>query len=157
MNAIRILKMLSCGLALLVVGCGQGMAPTPAIKAPSDGVTSSLTESVFHPLSLDQALEQAKAENKLVMADFYADWCGPCRWLDEKTWTEPSVQQWLREKTIAIKINVDRESSLAARHRLEGIPALLFFQSDGREVGRIVGFRDGEAFLREAETLIAGK
>jgi thiol:disulfide interchange protein len=121
---------------------------TPVAKSDTPGPT-------FHALGLPAALEKAKADKKLVMVDFYADWCGPCRALDKNTWTDKNVKEWLREKTVAIKINVDDAAELSQKYKITGIPALVFFKPDGKEAGRIVGYHDADGFLEKAGDIVA--
>jgi thiol:disulfide interchange protein len=106
---------------------------------------------------LDQALSKAKTSKKLVMVDFYADWCGPCHTLDEVTWQDSKVQSWLREKTIAVKIDVDKDGELAAKYGASSIPLIVFLKPDGSEVGRLVGYHPPEEFLQKANELLAAK
>src|SRR5438105_2576829 len=109
-------------LALLAAGCGS---------EPGE---------LFHKLSYDQALEKARADKKPVMIDFYADWCGPCKQLESETFSDAKVRQFLRDKTIALRVNIDDHPKLAQRHNVTGIPCLVFLDGDGKEMGRITGF-----------------
>lgn len=110
----------------------------------------------FHELSLDEALRKATAEEKLVMIDFHARWCQPCRELEEQTWTNTGVQEWLRNHAVAIKSDIDADRELAALHHVRSIPALVFLKSDGSELGRLVGFHAPGSFLAEAEGVRTG-
>jgi thiol:disulfide interchange protein len=133
---------------LLLAGC----APEPTT---SRSKAEGKVPLGFHDLSLDEALALAKTEDKLVMVDFYADWCPPCRMLDSYTWPDPAVQAWLQEKTVAIKNNVDDNPEVWAKYRFKGIPILIFLRPDGSEVGRLSGFRPPQQFLKDADQLLA--
>lgn len=152
MKALRSITLGLCAVGLFLAGC--------APEAPESKRSSSATRPegpVFHKLSFEQALSKAKTEGKLVMVDFYADWCGPCRHLDETTWKDPDVEHWLADKAVAIKIDIDKEGKLAEKYKIESIPALVFFKPDGSEVERVVGYRDPKQFLGLAGKLPAGK
>jgi thioredoxin 1 len=69
-----------------------------------------------------------------VLVDFYADWCGPCRMV------APVLEELARETTDAkiVKVNVDHSPQLAARYRINSIPALKVFEQ-GKVVDEQVG------------------
>ena len=75
-------------------------------------------------------------KNSVVMLDFYADWCGPCRMVG------PTVHEIAEERSdIAVgKVNVEKESELAARFGVYSIPTLVVLK-DGEVVNRAVGAR----------------
>lgn len=89
-----------------------------------------------------------KENNGLVLVDFYADWCGPCKML------LPIISQIEEMNTGAkiLKINVDDVSELAAKYGVSTIPTLIFFK-DGKEVRRSIGFKPKEQILKEIEEL----
>ena len=73
-------------------------------------------------------------ENKTVVIDFYADWCGPCKML------APVLEEIAKEKnnTKFVKINVDDAQELAMEYNIMSIPTLVVIKN-GKEVNRIVG------------------
>lgn len=80
----------------------------------------------------------------LVLVDFYADWCGPCRMMApilEAVATE-------REDLKVAKVNVDESAALASRFGVMSIPTLVLLDG-GEEVKRIVGARPKDALLDE--------
>lgn len=107
--------------------------------------------------SLDAALARAKAENKVVVADFYTDWCHWCKVLDEKTWKDPKVEAWLKDKVVFIKLDAEKEVQAAKRYYVRSYPQIAFIKPDGSLLGKIEGFKPPEEFLKEAETILAGK
>lgn len=115
------------------------------------------SDKAFHEISYDQALARARPASKLVMLDFYADWCGPCRMLDDITWKDAKVQDWLKANTVAIKVDVDSNSQLAAKYNVSSIPVLLFLKPDGTEAGRLIGYHPPEDFLKKAGEITGGK
>jgi thiol:disulfide interchange protein len=109
--------------------------------------------SVFQKLSHEKAITRARDEKKIVMIDFYADWCGPCKTLEEKTFSDEKVQKFLKEKTVAVRINTDDNEKLTKQYKITAIPCLVFVDGEGKEVGRLVGFRDADKFLEDAAKL----
>lgn len=110
--------------------------------------------TAFQKLDLAKAIEKAKSDKKLVMVDFWAEWCGPCKLLDAKTFSDEKVQKFLKDKTIAIKINVDENKKLVEKYKIPGYPCMVFIDGEGKEVGRVLGFRDPETFLEEVNEIV---
>ena len=91
----------------------------------------------FNQASFDQAL----AEGKPMMVDFWADWCGPCKMLG------PVIEELAGqygEKVVVGKVNVDEEQELAIRYGVMSIPTVIFFK-DGKEMERKVGVMPKDA------------
>ena len=92
----------------------------------------------------------------MVMIDFFTTWCGPCKKLDAVTWKDEAVVKWLTERTVPLKIDAEQEEALAGRFKLDAYPSLVFVQPDGKELGRLVGFKEPQPFLSAANDLLAG-
>ncbi len=78
--------------------------------------------------------EVLKADG-LVMVDFWAVWCGPCRMI------APTVEEIAKEyagKLKVCKLNTDENPDVASRYKIMGIPTLMFFKN-GQKVDQIVG------------------
>jgi thioredoxin 1 len=100
-------------------------------------------QSPSEPVHVDgQAdLDGFVADHGVVLADFYADWCGPCKML------EPVVESVAAETDAAVaKVDVDANQGLAAEYGVRGVPTLVLF-ADGEPVERLVGMQE-EARLR---------
>ena len=85
----------------------------------------------FNKESFDKALDQGK----LMMVDFWADWCGPCRMLGPVI---EDLADRYEGKAVVGKVNVDDEQELAIRYGVMSIPTVIFFK-DGKEIDRKVG------------------
>jgi len=73
--------------------------------------------------------------NGLVMVDFWAVWCGPCRMI------APTVEELAKEyagKVKVGKLNTDENPDIASKYKIMGIPTIMFFK-DGQKVDQIVG------------------
>lgn len=120
-------------------------------------LTTAPVEGPFKDLAFDQALVAAKRDGKVVMIDFFTTWCGPCKKLDATTWKDADVVVWLGEKTIALKIDAEKEVDLAKKHNISGYPTMLFLKPDGSEIDRIVGYKEPKDFLSQAKDALIGK
>ena len=91
-----------------------------------------------------ESFNKALRENSLLMVDFWADWCGPCKML------APVIDDLAAKyagKAVVGKVNVDQEQELAIRYGVMSIPTVIFFK-DGREIDRKVGVMPAGAFAQ---------
>lgn len=102
-------------------------------------------------IQIDQnQYEKVITDNKLVLLDFYADWCGPCKTLS------PTIQKLAEEYTgkVAIKkVNVDNNKDLAAAYQVRSIPTLIYI-SEGKTVGRSTGAAPENELKNQLDKLI---
>ena len=73
--------------------------------------------------------------NKLIIVDFWATWCGPCRMLSPIL---DEVEEEMAGQISVVKVNVDDADEVAAKYRIMSIPTLLFFKN-GQLVDKTVG------------------
>ena len=118
---------------------------------------TAMAEGPFHDLDFTQASAKAEKEHKLVFIDFFTTWCGPCKMLDQTTWKDEKVVTFLTEKTVAIKLDAEKEKKLAAKYKIQAYPSLLFLKPDGKESDRIIGYREPAEFLEEGNGILSGK
>ena len=79
--------------------------------------------------------------NKLVMVDFWAPWCAPCKVIAP---TVETIAEEHKDKVKVAKSNVDSDPELATELSVLNIPTLIFFKA-GREAGRMIGVNSKEA------------
>lgn len=108
-------------------------------KNSSDGSTSDRSE----PVHVESAkhLQQLVDEGGVVLTDFYADWCGPCKML------EPIVAEIAAETDATVaKVDVDAQQRLAQQYRVQGVPTMYLF-ADGEQVEQLVGVRQKDQLV----------
>jgi len=114
-------------------------------------------EGLFHDLSLETALVQAAAQNRLVFIDFYTTRCGACQKLDENTWRDKKVIGLLKEKTIPLRINAGADASLRKKYAIQAYPTLLLLRPDGSVQERLLGYLPPEQFVESMQGAMAEK
>ena len=89
-----------------------------------------------------ESFEAELNSGKLMMVDFWAEWCGPCRMISPVI---EDVAAKYEGKAVIGKVNVDEEQELAIRYGVMSIPTVIFFKN-GQEIGRKVGVMGDKAF-----------
>ena len=114
-------------------------------------------EGPFRDLSLDRARQSATDGGKrFVLVDFYTVWCGPCKKLDETTWKDQEVRDWLSKEAVCLKVDAEKDEPLADKYRINVYPTVLLLRPDGAEIDRLVGYRDAKTFLADAREALVG-
>lgn len=86
-------------------------------------------------VNLDTWNSEVLQSPQLVMVDFWATWCAPCKMV------APTVEELSKEyegKAKFVKVNTDENPDLASRYKIRGIPTLMFFKN-GQIVDQVVG------------------
>jgi thioredoxin 1 len=105
-----------------------------------DGPGGSGAEAPAEPIHVSGTddLTQATEQYDVVLVDFYADWCGPCKML------EPTIETLAADTDAAVaKVDVDANQQLARQYQVRGVPTLALF-ADGELVEQTAGLQDEE-------------
>ena len=127
--------------ALLVVGL--------VISNSTNKETENNSDTLKWNDNLDQAIQEAKATNKTIFVDFYADWCTYCGEMDKNTFTSPEVQEKLSHNYVLVKIDVDKNPEPSSKYQAYSLPTMLILDSNGNEIKRIVGYQSPEKLLSQ--------
>ena len=98
----------------------------------------------------DSNFNEVISGGKLVMVDFCATWCGPCRMLSPVV---DEISQEMGDKIVVAKCNVDECDSTPVDYGIRNIPALLFFK-DGKVVDRLVGAVPKATIIEKINSLL---
>ncbi len=96
----------------------------------------------------EQGFDKALATGDLMVVDFWASWCGPCKMLAP---TIDKLAEQYEGKAIVGKVDVDEEQALAMRFGVMSIPTLVYFK-DGKEIDRKVGVQPIGALSQTLDT-----
>ncbi|MEK7990150.1 MAG: protein-disulfide reductase DsbD [Thiotrichaceae bacterium] len=147
------------GIFLMIGAASGSQNPLKPLEKFASSANSSVANAeqglVFQQIKgieqLELALAAAKAQQKYVMLDFYADWCVSCKEMEHLTFTDMGVQALLKEVVLLqadVTPNDAQDKALYKRFSIFGPPAIIFFHPDGRELNsfRVVGFKSAEDF-----------
>jgi len=103
----------------------------------------------FYTGSFDAAKTKAVGEDKYLFVDFYADWCTPCKWMEETTFSNHDIVEVLGENFVSYKVDIDDPEGYKIKNRFEikMLPTLLIFDQNGDLVERIEETLDAKKLL----------
>ena len=117
------------------------------------GASSAQDGVNFRDITLEEALRQAKAENKLVFMDCYTSWCGPCKNMTEKVFPQKAAGDYFNPRFVCVKYDMEKGAGkeLAKRYEIHAYPTFLMLRPDGTLQHRLVGGDGLEAFIARVE------
>lgn len=125
-------------LLSLIIGCGEKGSLYPGIR---------------WSYSFDEAKEVAQKEGKVLMVDFYADWCMWCRHLDNTTFKDQRVVE-LSKGFVPVKVDCVKNRITPRRYGIKGLPTILFIHPSGKVLKRIIGYKGPDDFLKEMKEVL---
>jgi thioredoxin 1 len=98
-------------------------------------------------IELNESNFAKEVENKIILVDFFAEWCGPCRMLSPVI---EEVASEMEDKSFVGKVDIDKEINLASKYQVTSVPTLILFKN-GKEIDRMVGLKDAKALKKFIE------
>ena len=90
------------------------------------------------PEPVAAALAAAREADRFLLVDFYADWCAPCKIVEEELLPDPAVKRALAG-FLVLRVDLDRFPEAGKHYRVDAMPTLLALSGEGRELHRFVG------------------
>ncbi len=140
------------GILIAVILLGSTALVSPRQDEVSEG-------EALKWVSIEEAQTLAKDSPRKVFIDFTAKWCGWCKVMDKKTFTDPEVARYLTENYYLVKLDYDSKKKfdylgrkltakeLAVENGITGLPTMLVTSPDFARVKKIVGYKKPKEFL----------
>lgn len=149
------IMLLIVGIAMLVGAISGAKSPLQPLAGLSVSHQQQNTSHLFftrvkNTAELDARIDEAKG--KIVMLDFYADWCTSCKEMELLTFSDPAVQTALKDVVLLqadVTDNTSFDLALLQRFNLFGPPGIIFFNRAGQEIKtiRVIGYEKASTFL----------
>ncbi|MDX5320400.1 MAG: DUF255 domain-containing protein, partial [Bacteroidota bacterium] len=94
--------------------------------------------------------EQAKRENKLIFLDAYTDWCGWCKVMDKKTFSDETIGKMMNQYFVNVKLEMEKEElgiKLALKYSVTSFPSYLVFNAEGEMIYQTIGYQEQAVFM----------
>jgi thiol:disulfide interchange protein len=138
---------LSLLTAIILAGCSQKTAP-------------SAGDEIHWIADIDSALVLAAKTDTILMIDFMATWCPPCRAMEDSTFNQPAVIEKTRH-FLTVRIDVDQQGNVAneyngnaAKYGGVGIPNILFLDKNRNRLAHLIGFQPAERLTAVMDSVL---
>jgi len=122
-------------LSALLVSCGSKS------KIAKKKVIDNIEFVSNEDYTLTEVIDMASKQNKKVFVDFYADWCLPCKLLDEEVFSQRPLYSYFNKNFINYKVDIEKGNgaNLKLMFGAEELPTLLFLNEKGGVISRNEG------------------
>lgn len=110
-----------------------------------------MSEEIVWGKSLGNALEQARAGTKLVLAAFFSQDCEPCIKMNKCTLITENVQEFIKKYFVAVKYESGIDADQFMRFGITAKPAIIVLDAAGNEIFRKIGYFDPDIFIEKLE------
>ena len=126
-----------------------GLAPLTGANS-TDAANQVLPRAIRWEDSFEGAMQRARSQNKPILIDFYTDWCGPCKLMEENVYPDRQViaqsQNW-----VTVKVNGDKRPDVMQAYGLNAYPTLVFAHGNGQPVKIIEGYHDAPELVQQMQ------
>ena len=134
-------------------------AKNESCNASNPSTINEETGIRFVEPSWSKVLEEAKKQDKLIFLDAYTTWCGPCKLLKSKTFTDEKAGKFFNDNFINVAFDMEAGDGvkLAEKYNVNAYPTLLILDKNGKIVTYTIGFINAKELIRFGENGLAKK
>ena len=127
-----------------------------ALTVLCHGLTAQYAGIRFSEQSFEELKATAKAEGKIIFVDAYTTWCGPCKLMSSKVFTQEKVGEVFNERFLNAKINMEAGEGprIARGYNVVAYPTYLFINGDGELVHKALGYIPADELLAVANDAV---
>jgi thioredoxin-related protein len=131
-------KIIAFFVAVTAVGATVLIATKPSLKVP------------FAKVEWESAQERAKEEEKLFFVDFDASYCATCRNMEESTYMDNTLANFIGQNVVALRVDVQDFDGVmwSQKYEVEALPTMLVFDAKGNLRHKLVGFQSASTLLK---------
>lgn len=155
----------SAGFAADSASAAQVARPGKAIKTVAVKAKNAANAAAYRPYEKkglvawqswsDARFTQAKTDKKFVLLNLGAVWCHWCHVMDETTYSDPAVAEFIKANFVPVYVDQDSRPDLSRRYQAYGWPATIILDADGNDVGKLRGYREAERFVNVLKAILA--
>ena len=112
-----------------------------------------LSEVRFYDGSYDELLRESKKQKKPIILEFWANWCIPCRKMQNETFANPEFASYINRNFLVYKVNIDTFDGMdiADKYNIDAYPTLVLLDSKNKYINRYKGFFPAYYLKKELE------
>lgn len=134
-----------------------GLAVSAIVLVLAIMVIPARSSSITWERDYEKAVERARAEKKLIVADMFTDWCVLCKKMDAETFAEPQLIKKMADQYVWLKLNTETEEDgmrLQKEFAILTYPTILVLDAEGEEVDRVGRFLAAPQFTETVESFV---
>lgn len=116
-------------------------------------IVSAQSEAIeFSSKKFNQVKLDARNQGKFIFVDFYAEWCGPCKWMEKNVFTDSAVVATLNDKYISLRVDAEKEeAALVQKLQITAYPTLAIYSPTGKLLVKREGAMPADLFNEMAK------